>query len=223
MSGYYATRYAPDPGRTKVWRAIVKYLEKYTGARTDAIVDIGCGYGDFINNVAARFKYAIDLNPEASGYLAEGVEFHATKVTDLSCMPTHSVDVAFSSNLLEHLSDQELAEAAAEFKRILKPGGLFITMQPNFYYAYREYFDDFTHKKVFSHESLADFFSSNGFELVKMERKFVPFSLKSRLPKSYLLTRMYLMSFYRPFAKQMLGVFRTKGSAAGAAAGAPSK
>lgn len=210
MSGYYATRYAPDPGRTKVWKAIVKYLEKYIGVGTGTIIDIGCGYGDFINNVEAKSKFAIDLNPDASGYLAEGITFNATKVTDLSCMPTHSVDVAFSSNLLEHLSDAELAEAAAEFKRILKPNGLFITMQPNFYYAYREYFDDFTHKKVFSHESLVDFFSSSGFELVNMEKKFVPFSLKSRLPKSYFLTKLYLMSFYRPFAKQMLGVFRNR-------------
>ena len=213
MSGYYATRYVPDPGRTKVWRAIVEYLEKYIGAHTGgAIIDIGCGYGDFINNVSAGSKFAIDLNPDAAGYLAGGITFKATQVTDLSFMPTHSVDVAFSSNLLEHLSDPELAEAAAEFKRILKPGGLFITMQPNFYYAYREYFDDFTHKKVFSHVSLADFFSANGFELVSMEKKFVPFSLKSRLPKSYFLTKLYLKSFFRPFAKQMLGVFRNPAS-----------
>lgn len=210
MSGYYATRYVPDPGRAKVWKAIVEYLEKYTGRHIEAIIDIGCGYGDFINNVSASSKFAIDLNPDASGYLAEGITFKATKVTDLSCMPTHSVDVAFSSNLLEHLSDTELSEAAAEFKRVLKPDGLFITMQPNFFYAYREYFDDFTHKKIFSHVSLVDFFLANGFELVRMEKKFVPFSLKSRLPKSYLLTKLYLTSFYRPFAKQMLGVFKNK-------------
>ncbi|WP_395319778.1 methyltransferase domain-containing protein [Variovorax sp. UC74_104] len=210
MASYYSTRYTPDPGRTKVWRAIINYLEKYIGNSCDVVVDIGCGYGDFINNVNAQKRYAIDLNPDAAGYLIDSVEFKSTKVTDLSCIADASVDIAFSSNLLEHLSDDELTLAASEFQRILRPNGLFITMQPNFYYAYREYFDDFTHKKIFSHESLVDFFRSNGFELVAMEKKFLPFSLKSRLPKTYFLTRIYLSSFYRPFAKQMLGVFQKK-------------
>lgn len=210
MASYYSTRYTPDPGRTKVWRAIINYLEKYIGRSCDVVVDIGCGYGDFINNVNAQKRYAIDLNPDAAGYLIESVEFKSTRVTDLSCIADASVDIAFSSNLLEHLSDDELSLAASEFQRILRPNGLFITMQPNFYYAYREYFDDFTHKKIFSHESLVDFFRSNGFELVAMEKRFLPFSLKSRLPKTYFLTRIYLSSFYRPFAKQMLGVFQKK-------------
>lgn len=210
MASYYTTRYTPDPGRTKVWCAIINYLEKYTGSPCDTAIDIGCGYGDFINNVKAKKKYAIDLNPDAAGYLVDSVQFHSTKVTDLSCIADASIDIAFSSNLLEHLSDDELSVAAAEFLRILRPGGLFITMQPNFYYAYREYFDDFTHKKVFSHESLVDFFRANDFELVAMEKKFLPFSLRSRLPKTYFLTRMYLASFYRPSAKQMLGVFRKR-------------
>lgn len=210
MASYYTTRYTPDPGRTKVWCAIIDYLERYIGSSCDAVIDIGCGYGDFINNVKAKKKYAIDLNPDAADYLVDSVQFHSTKVTNLSCIADASVDIAFSSNLLEHLSDDELAVAAEEFLRILRPGGLFITMQPNFYYAYREYFDDFTHKKVFSHESLADFFRANEFELVAMEKKFLPFSLRSRLPKTYFLTRMYLASFYRPSAKQMLGVFRKR-------------
>ena len=208
MSSYYTTRYTQDPGRKKVWRAIINYLEKYIGESSDSVVDIGCGYGDFINNVNAKNKYAIDLNPSAAGYLEKSVKFYSTKVTDLSCIKDSSIDIAFSSNLLEHLTDDELVEAASEFWRILKPDGLFITMQPNFYYAYREYFDDFTHKKVFSHESLKDFFQANHFKMLAMEKKFLPFSLKSRLPKTYFLTRMYLGSFYRPSAKQMLGVFQ---------------
>jgi SAM-dependent methyltransferase len=216
MANYYTTRYTPDPGRTRVWRAIINYLEKYTGKSCDSVIDIGCGYGDFINNVNAKNRYAIDLNADAAGYLSDSVQFHSTKVTDLSCIADSSIDIAFSSNLLEHLSDDELSAAASEFLRILRPGGLFITMQPNFYYAYREYFDDFTHKKVFSHESLVDFFRSNDFELIAIEKRFLPFSLKSRLPKTYFLTRMYLASFYRPFAKQMLGVFQKEISASAA-------
>jgi hypothetical protein len=83
-------------------------------------------------------------------------------------------------------------------------------MQPNYRYAYKEYFDDYTHKKIFTHISLNDFFQANGFEAIKVLPKFLPFSLKSRLPKSYFLTKLYLHSFYKPMAKQMLLVFKKK-------------
>jgi SAM-dependent methyltransferase len=213
MNSYYTTRYAPDKDRVKVWKAIVEYLHKFIDSSTHTIIDIGCGYGDFINNCGADVRYAIDLNPDAAGYLEDSVHFFSSKATDLSCLQDESVDLAFSSNLLEHLNDEDLTIAVSEFKRILRPGGLFITIQPNYFYAYRDYFDDFTHKKVFSHHSLVDFFVSHGFELLCIEKKFLPFSLKSKFPKSYLLTKMYLKSFYRPCAKQMLGVFRKSANA----------
>ena len=38
------------------------------------------------------------------------------------------------------------------------------------------------------------------------EKKFLPFSFKSFLPKSYWITRLYLASFWRPLAAQMLVV-----------------
>lgn len=207
MSEYYATRYTDNPGRRKVWLAIVDYLSKFVRDDMDVIVDVGCGYGDFINNMRGERLIAVDLNPGAEKYLRQEIKFFCSPATDLSFIDTSSVDLIFTSNLLEHLTDSELVLVMSEFRRILKIGGVVITMQPNFYYAYRQYFDDYTHKKVFSHESLVDFFLANGFCLDTIEKRFLPFSLKSRLPKSYWLTKLYLYSFYRPFAKQMLGVF----------------
>lgn len=208
MSEYYATRYVDNPGRRKVWLAIVDYLSRFVSDDMAVIVDVGCGYGDFINNIRGKRLVAVDLNANAKKYLQDGIEFFCSPASDLSFIDASSVDLVFTSNLLEHLTDSELDVIMSEFRRILKVGGVVITMQPNFYYAYREYFDDYTHKKVFSHESLVDLFLANGFGLVAIEKRFLPFSLKSRLPKSYWLTKIYLSLFYRPFAKQMLGVFK---------------
>ena len=208
MSDYYSTRYTPDAGRTKVWRAIVDYISsKYLKNPVD-VLDLGCGYGDFINNIKCTNKTAVDLNPDAANYLAPGIRFVNSTADNLSAIESGSLDLIFSSNLLEHLTDAELERAAKEFHRVLRTGGLMITMQPNYFYAYREYFDDYTHKKVFSHQSLPDFFAANGFKPVAMEKKFLPFSLKSRLPKTYILTKLYLDFPLRPTAKQMLGVFQ---------------
>jgi SAM-dependent methyltransferase len=208
MSEYYETRYTFDIGRTKVWKAIAEYLQQFVSADADCVLDLGAGYCDFINNIKARERLAVDMNPAASQFCHDDVKFHCASVNDLSVLQANSIDVLFASNLLEHLDDLELACAVKEFKRILKQGARVILMQPNYRYAYKEYFDDYTHKKVFTHISLRDFFQANGFEAIRVYPKFLPFSLKSRLPKSYILTKLYLYSFYKPMAKQMLLVFK---------------
>ena len=212
MSEYYATRYTPDKGRAKVWRAIVEYLnQKYVGS-AESVLDLGCGYGDFINNIVAKNRTAVDMNPASQGFLEESVRFFCSSADNLSMVDDASIDLVFTSNLLEHLTDEQLERLASEVKRVLRPGGILITMQPNYYYAYREYFDDYTHKKAFSHESLKDFFVANGFGVTAVEKRFLPFSLKSRLPKTFILTKLYLNSPIRPTAKQMLGVFTKSAS-----------
>jgi len=208
MSEYYETRYTFDAGRAKVWKAIAEYLQRYIRKDTDYVLDLGAGYCDFINNIQARKKIAVDQNPAAGQYCRGDVEFHASSVTDLAVLDSKSIDVIFASNLLEHLDDIEMAGTVKEFNRVLKNGARVILMQPNYRYAYREYFDDYTHKKVYTHISLRDFFQANGYEAVQVLPRFLPFSLKSRLPKSYLLTKLYLHSFYKPMAKQMLLVFK---------------
>ena len=208
VTDYYETRYTFDSGRTRVWKAIAEYLQQFVREDTDCVLDLGAGYCDFINNINAREKIAVDMNPAGKRFCRDDVKFHCASVNQLAVLPPESVDVLFASNLLEHLDDHELSGAIKEFARILRQGARVILMQPNYRYAYREYFDDYTHKKVFTHISLRDFFEANGYKAIKVCPKFLPFSLKSRLPKSYFLTKLYLHSFYKPMAKQMLLVFR---------------
>ena len=208
MSEYYETRYTFDIGRNKVWKAIAEYLQQYVRNDADCVLDLGAGYCDFINNIKARERIAVDMNPDASQFCHKDVKFLCASVDDLSLLRENSVDVLFASNLLEHLEELEIAYAVKEFNRILKQGARLILMQPNYRYAFKEYFDDYTHKKIFTHISLRDFFQANGFETIKVHPKFLPFSLKSRLPKSYILTKLYINSFYKPMAKQMLLVFK---------------
>lgn len=203
MSDYYKTRYSYDTGRTKVWIAITEYLQRYV-KKTDTVVDLGAGYCDFINNIKATKKYAVDINPDGYKFCEANVEFINSSINHIAKIKHGSVDVLFASNLLEHLDDHQLDDALIEFNRILRQGARVILMQPNYRYAYKEYFDDYTHKKIFTHISLRDFFEANGFTAIMVLPKFLPFSLKSRLPKSYLLTKIYLASFYKPMAKQML-------------------
>lgn len=201
-SNYFTTRYSFDKSRKKVWKAICEYLVKEISP--DAVVlELGAGYCDFINQIKARDKYALDINAQVAEYCNSDVKFTDVPL-EKSDIAGESVDIIFASNLLEHLGDQEVNILLAQTYRLLKKGGKIILIQPNYYYCYREYWDDFTHVKAYSHVSLGDLLASKGLKIKRVEKKFLPFSFKSIFPKSYLLTKLYLRSFWRPMAKQML-------------------
>jgi len=203
---YHKTRFKFDPGRVKVWRAITEYLQPYVG-ENKTVLDLGCGYGDFINLISAKKKYGLDIGPDVKDYIGKDVTFINKPSTSLQSIADKSLDVVFSSNLLEHLDRAQIDETMNGVKRAMKKGGTLILIGPNFRFAYKEYFDDYTHKTVFTHVTLNDLMYEYGFKPVKVMPKFLPLSLKSRLPKSYLLTKMYLLSPIKPMGKQMLLIF----------------
>ena len=79
-------------------------------------------------------------------------------------------------------------------------------MQPNFRLRPREYFDDYTHRTIFTDRSLGDFLTASGFAVEHVERRFLPLTMKSRLSFGHALVPLYLRLPYRPLAGQMLVV-----------------
>ncbi len=206
---YHKTRFKYDPGRLKVWKAITEYLQPYVGDNK-TVLDLGCGYGDFINQIRAKKKYGLDLGPDVKEYIDKDVEFINKPSTSLEAINTNTLDSVFSSNLFEHLDRADIDKTMKGIKRCMRDKGTLILVGPNFRYAYRSYFDDYTHKTIFTHISLADLMQEHGFKPVKVMPKFLPLTLKSRLPKSYYLTKLYLHSPFKPMGGQMLLVFENE-------------
>ena len=78
-------------------------------------------------------------------------------------------------------------------------------MQPNFRYAWRAYFDDYTHRSVFTDVSLPALLRAQGFSIDLVQPRFMPYSMRgSRLPITPWLVRPYLRSPLKPMAGQML-------------------
>ena len=204
MSRYFETRYTFDPGRERVWRAIAEYLQREVPADS-TIVELGSGYADFINQINAKVKIAVDLDSHAAAYCKPPVQFIQASVTALP-LSDGSADVIFASNLFEHFSDEDLTRLIGEVRRVLRANGKLILLQPNYYYSFREYWDDYTHRKAFSHHSLSDFLTTSRMKVTRVVPRLLPFSFKSLLPRSYWLTKIYLQLPWRPMAKQMLAV-----------------
>jgi SAM-dependent methyltransferase len=207
---YHDSRLVKDERRNTVWKALWRYFFRRRIAAGDCVLDLGCGYGEFINNVTARHRIAIDAWDGIRHHLDPSVEAIVGRVTDLGAIPDASVDFAFASNLFEHIGHADLAEVLAALKAKLSAKGTLTILQPNYRYAYREYFDDYTHVSIYSHVSLADFLTANDYEVLEVRPKFLPLTVKSRLPVSPALIALYLASPVKPMGKQMLLVARPR-------------
>jgi SAM-dependent methyltransferase len=207
---YHDSRLTQDARRDTVWKALWRYVFRHRIAADDCVLDLGCGYGEFINNVTARRRIGLDMWPGIRKHLGPGVEGIVGSVTDLGGIDDASVDFAFASNLFEHISQADFAKVLASLKTKLSARGTLTILQPNFRYAYREYFDDYTHVSIYSHVSLADFLVANGYEVIEVRPRFLPLTVKSRLPVSPLLIGLYLASPFKPMGKQMLLVARPR-------------
>ena len=203
--GYFDTRYAHDPRRRRVWQHVTRHLQKWIPGGAD-VLELGAGYCDFSNNVVARSRVAMDLRPEFAAFAEPGVRTEVGDCSDLTRFADASFDVVFASNLLEHLDLSANTTLVAHVRRVLRPNGRLVLVQPNYRLRPREYFDDYTHVTVFSDRSLADFVTAQGMRVDHVEGRFLPFTMKSRLSFGHVLVPLYLRLPYRPLAGQMLVV-----------------
>jgi len=210
-ASYFASRLPFDPAREGLWRVVCEYLQPEIPESGD-VLELGGGYCHFINNIRARRRHVVDLFPEIVSHAAQDVNVHVGSCTALHAFESSSIDTVFASNLFEHLTREQLLETLTGVKRILKDGGKLLMIQPNFKYSYRTYFDDYTHIQIFTETSLGDLLKAEGFELVKVVPRFLPFSIKTVGPKRPWLLRAYLALPWRPFAGQMYIVARKRRS-----------
>jgi SAM-dependent methyltransferase len=207
------THLSLGPRREILWRSLWKYYFSTYVRQSDCVVELGCGYGHFINNVRARRRIAVDILPDFLEHLAPGIEGRVCDATELDFIEDRSLNFVFASNLIEHLTHEAFDMLLCRLKRKLVPDGLVVLLQPNYRYAFRQYFDDYTHISIYSHESLCDFLMDRGFEIVECIPKFLPLTIKSRLKVSPFLIWLYLHSPFKPFGRQMLVIARVSHAA----------
>jgi ubiquinone/menaquinone biosynthesis C-methylase UbiE len=206
-SDYRRLRIPYSAQRARAWTHIARYLQRFV-PEDASVLELACGYGDFSNNIRASVRVAMDANPDFETYLDSKVRFETGDSTVLARFTPASFDMVFASNFLEHL-DRALCERVCnEVNRVLRPGGSFMLMQPNFALRPRQYFDDYTHVSVFTDRSLSDFLAANGFVDIEVRRRFLPLSFRSKSAKLSWLVPLYLRFPVKPLAGQMLVVAR---------------
>lgn len=193
LDAIYQRRFGPDlQFRQAMWKLLCKeYFQQFVPVDS-RVLEVGAGYCEFINNIVAREKVVVDLNPDTQQYANPAIKVVIAPSTDLSAIPNDSLDIAFASNFFEHLERGDIVQTMREVARVLRPGGRFMILQPNYRYTMRDYWMFFDHLTALDQYSLAEALETSGFTVVKTVVRFLPYTTKSKLPKSLRLIHLYL-------------------------------
>lgn len=205
LQSIYRQRFPQEALANKyaIWKVLCEQFFSRFVHPDDTVVDIGAGYCEFINNIQAKRKIVVDLNPEVSRFASTGVEVINESCTAITRLPTNTADIVFMSNFLEHLpSKQMVLDTFNESHRILKPDGQIVVLQPNIRFAYAEYWDFIDHHTALSDRSLVEALELSGFVPDVVIPRFLPYTTKSRLPQAPWLVGLYLRF---PFSWKLLG------------------
>ena len=190
----YELRFARlEEYRAKVWVELCRSFFRRFIKKDCAILDLGCGWGEFINAIGARKKYGMDLNPESPKHLNPEVQFIHQDCSTKWPLEDGSLDVVFTSNFFEHLpSKDKLLATIKEANRCLVRAGLLICMGPNIKYVGGAYWDFADHHLPLSEASMEEFLRLGGFREMKTTKRFLPYTMAKGLQPPISFLRFYL-------------------------------
>lgn len=155
--------------------AIPKYLRNLF-IRTDiSVLDIGCGFGQFINALAQtgiKNIKGIDVSNTSVNYCVDkGLHVeHVKSIEEYSVNHKKEYDFIVMSHVLEHIEKKSIIKTLLFIKTMLKDNGALIVMVPNAqsttgcYWAY----EDFTHTTLFTVGSLLYVLRAAGFQEIQL-------------------------------------------------------
>jgi hypothetical protein len=68
-NGYFETRFTPDPRREIGWQSLVHFCFQSQISPERTVLERGCFYGHFFNNIVAKRRIAVDQWPDSPKYL----------------------------------------------------------------------------------------------------------------------------------------------------------
>jgi SAM-dependent methyltransferase len=194
LRALYRRRFESEhAARHEVWRVLVEsWFSRYLDD-VEAVLDLGCGWGHFINQIDVPRRYAIDLNPDAAEHLDPGVELVATDAVADWPLDDGSLDLVFTSNFVEHLPGRDAVTTVFDHAhRCLRPGGRIVCLGPNIRYMAGPYWDFFDHVVPLSDRSIAEALAVSGLRVDHAIPRFLPWTMSGRSVPPALAIRAYL-------------------------------
>lgn len=144
-------------------------IKRFELKKKQKVLELGCGRGEFLNEFVNNGLegHGIDI----SDYCKEFFQNLNFKKVDMSNekLPYEDnfFDIVYSKSVIEHFYYPNII--FEEAYRVLKPGGLIITLTPEWQYIYKSFYEDFTHRTPFTSVSLRDIQLMSGFKEINVE------------------------------------------------------
>jgi SAM-dependent methyltransferase len=190
----YARRFANQAQyRDDVWKVLTADFFQRLISPDATVLDLGCGWGEFVNNIAAAKKYGMDLNPESRDRLGSDVELLEQDASRDWPLTANCLDCVFTSNFFEHLrTKDDLRRTVEQIYRCLRPGGQLICIGPNIRCVPGSYWDFWDHYLPLTERSLGGMLELLGFQIERRVARFLPYQMSGRRPAPLPLLRLYL-------------------------------
>ena len=165
-SGYYMKRQS-SPTLSAEIRVVTTLLDPRPG---DRILEVGCGGGALLSRLVAlgvRDVVGVDWLRASVG-LARANEPQAKVLQgDAYALPFSDgqFNKVVAQHLLEHFEDTH--RVLSEWRRVLRTEGLLVIVTPNTGFPHREWFEDPTHRHIFSRADLRHHLDSAGYSVDK--------------------------------------------------------
>ena len=184
--------------RFEVWQVLISNFFSKWITKDGNVLDLGCGYGEFINNIQAKKKWGMDLNPATREKLGKDVQFIEQDCSmDWGELKNEQLDIIFTRNFFEHLPNKKcLSDTLKHAFKALKPGGRLIAMGPNIKHLTGLYWDFFDHHVILTEKSLSEALEIEGFEIEKCVPRFLPYTMVGGYEYPLFFLKAYL---YLPF------------------------
>lgn len=206
----YESRFSSlESYRQNVWKILCKeYFQQYISENAD-VLELGAGWGEFINNIKASNKIAIDLNPATKTHLNKDVIFLQQDCSEEWQTNKSNLDIIFTSNFLEHLPSKEKIEKTIEQAyKCLKSKGIIICLGPNIKFVPGAYWDFWDHNIPLTETSMTELLKLKGFDIELCIPKFLPYSMSTGIKPPLFFIKLYLKFplAWKLFGKQFLVV-----------------
>jgi SAM-dependent methyltransferase len=140
-------------------RALVAQLLAGRVTHGARVIDVGCGTGDnleALEEIVGRTVVGVELSPYAVRHAprtaAGDVRVGVSRAEHLP-FATGSADLITSMDVIEHLDD---AVALAEYRRVLRPGGLVLLTVPAYPWLWSHHDDWAAHLRRYTRRTLVD-------------------------------------------------------------------
>ena len=147
-----------------------KYIfNKYKMKPENKIIELGCGRGEFLNGFSnlGLDCYGLDKSDYAKKICQNAKIFQMDITKDKIPVDENYFDCVYSKSFIEHFYYPE--QVFKEIYRVLKPGGLVITLTPSWTDNVKVFYEDYTHRTPFTKISLGDIHKLHGFTDISFE------------------------------------------------------